>query len=140
MRLPRARTRRSIVRPASVTLVVVATLAATTMLGLMAGNTVPGSKAANRSSVVTAEQLKPSTCNGITLTAVVTGSVTVTGGTASELILGSSLVDAMSGGNGDDCILGGASNDSLNGGPGTDVCIGGAGVDTFNASCETQIQ
>lgn len=140
MRFPRVRARRSIVRPASVTLVVVATLAATTMLGLMAGNTVPGSKAANRSSTVTAEQLKPSTCNGITLTAVVTGSVTVSGGGASELVLGSSLVDAMSGGNGDDCILAGASNDSLNGGPGTDVCIGGPGTDTFNASCETQIQ
>jgi Ca2+-binding RTX toxin-like protein len=140
MRLPRARTRRSIVRPASVTLVVVATLAATTMLGLMAGNTVPGSKAANRSSAVGAEQLKPSACNAITLTAVVTGSGTFGGGTAYELILGSAGVDSISGGNGNDCIVAGAGIDALNGGAGTDVCIGGAGVDTFNASCETQIQ
>lgn len=112
------------------------------MLGLAAANTVPGSKAANRTSTVTAEQLKPSACNAITLTAVVTGGPgTVSGGAASELILGSSGVDTISGGNGNDCIVAGAGNDALTGGPGTDVCIGGAGVDTFpGGGCETQIQ
>ena len=140
MRFPHVRARRSIVRPASVTLVVVATLAATTMLGLMAGNTVPGSKAANRSTAVGAEQLKPSACNGIVLAAVVTGSGVFGGGGQAELILGSSGVDSISGNNGNDCIVAGGGNDVLNGGAGTDVCIGGAGTDTFNASCETQIQ
>jgi len=140
MRLPGARPRRSIVRPASVTLVVIATLAATTMLGLTAANTVPGSKAANRSSAVGAEQLKPSACNAITLALVVTGSGTFGGGAQAELILGSSGVDSISGNNGNDCIVAGAGNDTLNGGAGTDVCIGGAGNDSFNASCETQIQ
>jgi Ca2+-binding RTX toxin-like protein len=140
MRLPRARTRRSIVRPASVTLVVIATLAAATMLGLTAANTVPGSKAANRSSAVGAEQLKPNACNAITLTAVVTGSVTVNGGAASDLILGTSLIDSMTGGNANACSVAGGGNDSLTGGAGTDVCIGGAGTDTFVSGCETQIQ
>ncbi len=140
MRFPGARPRRSIVRPAWVTVVVVAVLTTATMLGLTAANTVPGSKAANRSSAVTAEQLKPSACNAITLTAVVTGSGTFGGGAASELILGSAGVDTITGGNGNDCIVAGGGVDSLNGGAGTDVCIGGAGVDTFNASCETQIQ
>jgi Ca2+-binding RTX toxin-like protein len=121
-----------------VTLVVIATLAATTMLGLMAGNTVPGSKAANRSSTVTAEQLKPSACNGITLQQVVTGSVTINGGAQSELILGSSSVDSISGNNGNDCIVAGGGNDALNGGAGTDVCIGGTGNNTY-VNCETQL-
>lgn len=139
MRFPRARRRRSVGRRAEVGLVVVATLAATTMLGLAAANTVPASKAADRTSTVTAEQLKPSTCNAIVLTAVVRGSGTFSGTNASELILGSLGVDSISGGNGNDCIVAGGGNDTLNGGPGTDVCIGGPGMNTFNPTCETQI-
>jgi Ca2+-binding RTX toxin-like protein len=129
MRFPHARARRSIVRPASVTLVVVATLAATTMLGLAAANTVPGSKAADRSSTVTAEQLKPSACSAIVLSALLTGSGVITGGGASELILGSSGADTISGGAGDDCIVAGG---------GSDVCVGGLGTNVF-LSCETQL-
>jgi Ca2+-binding RTX toxin-like protein len=139
MRFPRARRRRSVVRRAEVGLVVVATLAATTMLGLAAANTVPGSKAADRTSTVTAEELKPSACSAIVLSALVTGSGTINGGDPSELILGSSGVDTMTGGKGDDCIVAGGGNDTLRGDQGTDVCIGGPGTDTFNPTCETQI-
>jgi Ca2+-binding RTX toxin-like protein len=107
----------------------VATLAATTMLGLAAANTVPGSKAADRSSTVTAEQLKPSACSAIVLSALLTGSGVITGGGASELILGSSGADTISGGAGDDCIVAGG---------GSDVCVGGLGTNVF-LSCETQL-
>jgi Ca2+-binding RTX toxin-like protein len=120
--------------------VVVATLAATTMLGLAAANSVPGSKAADRTSTVTAEELKPTPdCSAIVLSALVTGSGTFGGGDPSELILGSSGADTISGGKGGDCIVAGGGDDSLNGGLGTDVCIGGPGNDTFNPTCETQI-
>ncbi|MDP9327249.1 MAG: hypothetical protein M3P10_03475 [Actinomycetota bacterium] len=114
-------------------------VATSAMLGMAAANTVPASKAADKTSTVTAEQLKPASCNAITLTALVTGSGTFGGGAASELILGSAGVDTITGGNGNDCLLGGGGNDSLSGGGGTDVCIGGPGTDTFTA-CETQIQ
>lgn len=141
MRFPRARRRRSVVRRASVGLLVVATLAATTMFGLAAANTVPGSKGADRSSAVTAEQLKPTPdCSAIVLSALLTGSGTINGGAASELILGSSGVDTIRGNGGDDCIVAGGGNDSLRGDAGTDVCIGGPGTDTFHPTCETQIQ
>jgi Ca2+-binding RTX toxin-like protein len=129
MRFMRARRRRTVVRGASVGVVVVATLAATMMLGLSAANTVPGSKAADRSSTVTAEELKPNDCSAIVLTALLTGSGVITGGNASELILGSSGADTISGGNGDDCIVGGG---------GIDVCTGGAGTNKF-VSCEAQL-
>jgi Ca2+-binding RTX toxin-like protein len=129
MRFTRARRRRTAVRRASVGLVVVATLAATTLLGLAAANTVPGSKAADRSSTVTAEELKPSACSAIVLSALVTGSGVINGGNASELILGSSGADTISGNGGDDCIVAGGGND---------VCIGGLGTNKF-VSCETQI-
>lgn len=138
MRFPRARRRRSVVRRAWVGLIVVATLAATTMFGLAAANTVPGSKGADRSSAVTAQELKPTACNAIVLAALVTGSGTINGGNPSELILASSGNDTISGGKGDDCILGGGGNDQLRGDLGNDVCIGGAGSNTF-VSCETQI-
>ncbi len=139
MRFPRARRHRSLARRAWVGLVVVATLAATTMLGLAAANTVPGSKAADKTSTVTAEELKPSACSAIVLAALVTGSGTFGGGDPAELILGSSGVDTITGGKGDDCIVAGGGNDSLKGDQGTDVCIGGAGTNTFHVSCETQI-
>ena len=89
---------------------------------------------------ITADDLKPTECAGIVVTAKRSGSGTINGNANAELITGSAAVDTISGQGGSDCILGGASNDSLNGGPGVDVCIGGAGTDTFNANCETQIQ
>lgn len=86
-----------------------------------------------------AENLKPSNCSAITLTTVLRGSGTVTGGASAELILAGTGIDNISGGSGSDCILGGAGNDVINGGAGTDVCIGGPGTDVFSL-CETQVQ
>ncbi len=139
MKGPRPRRHRSAGSCTWVGLLIVAMVATSAMLGMAAANTVPASKAADKTSTVTAEQLKPASCNAITLTALVTGSGTFGGGAASELILGSAGVDTITGGNGNDCLLGGGGNDSLSGGGGTDVCIGGPGTDTFTA-CETQIQ
>jgi hypothetical protein len=104
-------------------------------VALTATNVVPATRAGSSDlGAPTANQLKPSTCAALSLTAVVVGSGVVNGTAASE------LVDIMRGRGGNDCILGGAGNDSLRGDAGTDVCIGGSGTDTFHATCETQIQ
>ena len=107
---------------------------------LTANNPVPVTWASQRTSSISADNLKPSSCASITLTAKVSGSGTINGGAASELITGSSGIDTIRGNGGNDCILGGAGIDSLRGDAGTDVCIGGAGIDTFHSTCETQIQ
>jgi Ca2+-binding RTX toxin-like protein len=110
-------------------------------VALTATNVVPATRAGSSDlGAPTANQLKPSTCAALSLTAVVVGSGVVNGTAASELVLGSAGVDIMRGRGGNDCILGGAGNDSLRGDAGTDVCIGGSGTDTFHATCETQIQ
>ena len=119
--------------------VVVATIAA---LGTAFGatNTVPGTNVGQTVQTTTANTLKPSTCSALTLTAKVTGSGTIAGTGAAELIVGGAAVDTMTGANGNDCLIGGAGDDSLTGGGGTDVCNGGLGTDTFSANCETQNQ
>ena len=105
---------------------------------LAATNTVPGSRAERDVSAISVDAKKPKPeCNGITLTAIVTG---VNGTNASELIVGTGASQSFRGQNGNDCILGGGGNDTLRGDGGTDVCIGGPGTDTFHATCETQIQ
>ena len=105
-----------------------------------AGNTVATTKAEDDSRTAAPNDLKPTECTAITLTAKRSGSGTINGASTAELITGSSGVDTISASGGDDCVLGGAGNDSLTGGAGVDVCIGGDGTDTFNSSCETQIQ
>lgn len=104
---------------------------------LSAGNTVPGTTVTRFVTTITADNLKPASCSGITLTTVVAG---VTGTAGADLLLGSAGVDTMSALGGNDCILGGGSNDAINCGAGTDVAIGGPGTDTFSLNCETQIQ
>ena len=120
-----------------VVLLLVVTVASTAHT---AANTVTDTKAENDTRTIGANDLKPTECAAITLTAKVTGAGTIAGTAAAELITGSAGVDTVTGAGGSDCLLGGAGNDSLNGGAGTDVCIGGAGTDTFNNNCETQIQ
>ena len=66
---------------------------------------------------------------------VPTTIITVNGGNAAELILGTNGANTITGGGGNDCIVGGNGNDRLTGGNGTDVCIGGPGTDRFT-SCE----
>jgi len=110
-------------------------------VALTTTNVVPSSRAGSSDlGQPTANQLKPSQCAALNLTAVVVGSGAFAGTSAAELVLGSTGVDAIRGQGGSDCILGGLGNDSLRGDGGTDVCIGGPGIDTFHSTCETQIQ
>lgn len=107
---------------------------------LAATNSVPASNAERDVSSITVDQKKPKpSCNGITVTVIVTGGGN--GGNADELVLGTAAANTnLRGMNGNDCIHGGGGNDTLRGDGGTDVCIGGPGTDTFHATCETQIQ
>ena len=127
-----ARLARFAVVGAACGLVLVSALAAT--------NTVSASRAGRNVTSITADQKKPKPdCNGITVTAIVTGGAN--GGNADELVLGRAAADAnLRGMSGNDCIVGGGGNDMLRGDNGIDVCIGGPGADTFHATCETQIQ
>jgi Ca2+-binding RTX toxin-like protein len=105
-----------------------------------ASTVVPATNAGRRTASITANKLKPDDCSAIALGAVTTGTGVISDGGASNLVLGSAIVDTMRGNGGNDCILGGGGIDSLRGDGGTDVCIGGPGTDTFHSSCETQIQ
>jgi hypothetical protein len=108
--------------------------------GLTAANVVPTSKAVDRRSTRTIEELAPAPCQGMGLTSLVTGAGTFNGTSANELMLGSTGIDDVDSRQGDDCILGGAGDDFLKGGAGNDVCLGGPGSDTFHNQCEVQIQ
>lgn len=122
-------------------------LAALLLLGLVAAlgvaltgtNVVPATHAGISSRATGPNDVKPSECAGITVTARVQGSGTITGTASAELVIGSTGIDTMSGLGGDDCLVGGGGNDVVDGGLGTDVCLGGPGTDTF-LSCETQVQ
>jgi Ca2+-binding RTX toxin-like protein len=121
-------------------LAIVAGLASVTALAFTAANGVAPSKASDRSQVVNVNELKPASCNALTLANRVVGSGTFTGTAGADLLLGSAGVDDIRGAGGNDCLVGGAGNDTLRGQAGTDVCIGGPGTDTFLPNCETQIQ
>lgn len=131
------RTRRWNVRWAPAVMAVVVLVAAPT--ASTAANSVGGTKAVDNTRTAGPNDLKPTECAALTLTAKISGSGTITGTSANELITGSSGTDNINGGFGNDCIIGGAGNDTINGGSGTDVCIGNGGNDSFS-NCETQIQ
>ena len=138
----RARPSRTSMRPARLARFAVVGAACGLVLvsALAATNTVSASRAGRNVTSITADQKKPKPdCNGITVTAIVTGGAN--GGNADELVLGRAAADAnLRGMSGNDCIVGGGGNDMLRGDNGIDVCIGGPGADTFHATCETQIQ
>lgn len=104
-----------------------------------AGITVSPSNAGQESVPVTAEDLKPAACDGITLTQVISGSGTFTGTSENDLLIGSPGSDSIDGLGGDDCILGGGGDDSLTGNEGADICLGGPDIDTF-FTCEGESQ
>ncbi len=113
------------------------------MFAVAANNIVPITHLSDRSSVVTANDLKPAACSASALTAILscpTGGGPCNGTDASELVIGSAADDDIQSGKGNDCIVGGGGNDQIRGEQGTDVCIGGPGTDTFHPSCETEIQ
>ena len=58
--------------------------------------------------------------------------VTITGGSGSQIVVGSGFADTISTGNGNDTINAGAGNDTITGGDGADSMDGGDGDDTFN--------
>lgn len=105
-----------------------------------ASNSVAPSKIGEDLIAQNVNDVKPSECDSITLSAIVQGTLLVTGTDANELMLGSIALDAIDGGAGDDCIMGGALDDTLVGGLGNDVCIGGGGTDVLDPTCEVQVQ
>jgi len=112
---------------------------ATLVSAMAAANTVPTSKAYDKTRAITPNDLKPVECASLNLTALIVGNGNVTGTAANELIIHGAAGKPISGGGGNDCILGGDGDDSIDGGTGTDVCIGGPGADTFT-NCETSYQ
>jgi Ca2+-binding RTX toxin-like protein len=117
----------------------VALIIISSVTAFAAVNTVPATNIANKTVNVGINDLKPSTCTGLTLTNLVTGTGTFTGTEGNDLILGSSAADVIDGLGGDDCILGGGGDDLITAGDGTDICIGGPGTDTF-INCEGESQ
>ncbi|MBI3173951.1 MAG: hypothetical protein HYZ25_09540 [Chloroflexi bacterium] len=110
-----------------------------TATAFAAGISVSSSNVDGRSIAVTAEDLKPSACEGILLAHVVSGSGTFTGTSGNDLIIGSPNADFIDGQGGDDCILGGGGDDTLLGNDGTDICLGNQGNDVFT-NCEMEEQ
>jgi Ca2+-binding RTX toxin-like protein len=104
-----------------------------------AGISIPASNIEKQSITVTAEDIKPAACAGLSLTDTISGSGTLTGTPANELIIGSALADTIDGAGGNDCILGGSGDDTITGNDGIDVCLGGPGTDGF-VTCETEAQ
>ena len=105
------------------------------IFALTASNTISESGMDDESHSITANQLKPSACDGLTLGAIITDG---NGTTGNDLVLGTAGSNTLNGSDGDDCLVAGDGDDTLDGGLGTDVCIGGAGTDNFSG-CETQI-
>jgi Ca2+-binding RTX toxin-like protein len=104
-----------------------------------AGVSVPSSNVGRQSLPVTAEDIKPAACEALYLTNIVSGSGTLTGTAANDLIIGSAGADTIDGLGGDDCIISSSGDDLITGGDGTDVCLGGPGMNTFT-TCETESQ
>ncbi len=91
---------------------------------------VPSTYAGRVSRVISLNNIKPQGCYSVD--SLVTGG---TGGSASELILGTAGDDTISGGAGNDCIVTGAGADIIDGGDGYDVCLSNGANDTFT-NCE----
>jgi len=100
-----------------------------------AGLSVPASNVGQQSMSVTAEDIKPRSCDSLSLTNIVSGSGTLTGTSANDLILGSSGADTIDGLGGNDCILSGDGDDIIDGNDGIDFCLAGPGTNTL-INCE----
>jgi Ca2+-binding RTX toxin-like protein len=102
-------------------------------------NTTPATNVSHQTVAVSIDSLKPSSCTGLLLTNLVTGSGVLTGTEGNDLILGGTGTDIIDGLGGDDCIHGGGDDDFITGGDGTDICLGGPGTDAF-ITCEGESQ
>jgi Ca2+-binding RTX toxin-like protein len=126
---------------------------------LATANSVTESGLLNTLISVTAQDIAPGECDGMSLAVIrfVTPGIPYTStGNTNELIIGTPFDDDIRAGNGRDCILGGGGDDTIRGnqrddvllggpdddtligGNGNDVCYGGPGTDTFSL-CETTI-
>lgn len=104
---------------------IVAVVTSNAAMAITSANTVPATHSGVITSAITANNLKPAVCSGITITNLAVGSGTVTGTKGqSNLILGSAANDKL-GHNG--------------GGWGPDCCVGGGGTNTFRASCAVSV-
>lgn len=116
--------------------------AAVVLVGVLsafaAGLSVPVTNVGKQSFPVRANDIKPAACAALSLTNIVSGSGTLVGTTANDLIIGSAGIDTIDGSGGNDCIVAGNGDDLITGGEGDDVCLGGPGNDT--SDCETAIQ
>jgi Ca2+-binding RTX toxin-like protein len=106
---------------------------------LAAANLVGATGADDLTTPITANSLKPPECAALTLTTVIVGSGSFSGGGSSALILGSAGADTIRGQGGSDCIIGGGGNDDLRGGPGTEILLGGPGADTLNGGAGADV-
>jgi Ca2+-binding RTX toxin-like protein len=111
----------------------------TAVTAIAATNTVPPTKADDKTILFQIGHLRPSACAGLSLSNLVTGSGTLTGTEGNDLILASSTADTINGMGGSDCIVGGGGDDLIDGGADADLCLGGAGNDTFS-NCEGENQ
>jgi Ca2+-binding RTX toxin-like protein len=100
---------------------------------LAAANSVPVSGKLDTTITLTAQQLKPQDCNGLTLASyVLAGGGTFKNNGTSALILGVPGFDNLKAGGGNDCVVGGSGGDTISGGAGGDICFGDAST-TFNS-------
>lgn len=118
---------------------ILALLILTSLTAIAATNTIPSTRIEDQRYSFGAMQLEPSSCAGIFVTNLVSGTGTLTGTAGNDLILGGPDADTIDGAGGDDCILGGGGDDIITGGDGMDICIGGSGNDQFT-DCEGESQ
>jgi Ca2+-binding RTX toxin-like protein len=97
---------------------------------IAATNTIPVTLLDHKVLLTNLNDLKPSACGGISVTNLITGTGTIIGTEANDLILASSAADTIDGLGGNDCIVGGGESDT---------CFGGLGSDIFVA-CEDVTQ
>ena len=109
-------------------------LIAGSMAAYAAANTVPDTRLDLDTISITANDLKPSECASLNLTNIVSGSGTLNGTNANDLILASAGADTLGGGAAADCLVAGSGNDVLNGGAGADVLLAGDGDDDLSGS------
>ena len=110
-------------------LVVISLFLFSVVAAVAATNTVPATSLDHMSISIGINDIAPTACGSIFVTNLVTGSGTIIGTEANDLILASFAADAIDGLGGDDCIIGGGDSDT---------CAGGAGSDIF-INCETEI-
>lgn len=105
-----------------------------------------GASAISVTSTATAALINTSV-NGSAATGVLTlnfgasttNGISITGGSANDVITGTAQADVINGGAGNDTINGGVGNDTINGGDGNDTITGGAGVDTLTGGAGADI-